>query len=1215
MKVLCRKIKDNENAFSLVEAILAVSIFAFIVTALVGSYLYGLEGTADAGSRARAVMLAEEGIEAVRSIKQQAFNELVLSQSGIDDASNQWKFLGEGTSETIDIFTRTITFANVCRDVADIITACPGVYTDLFTKEVIVEVSWEAAPAFTRSVVRRDFLTAWETKLWSQTNWIGGAGQAIWSDTTRYDSDDSNVNVTAAGEVGLKLNVSGACGNTWDFSSSGDYTFDTGKIEVTGGFAQLKAGGAGLIGDAVIDTLEFDSSDGYRPSVVHVSGDVYAVSYTGPSTDGFVRTFTVDSAGQIENAYIDSLEFDTNTGLNTDIIHISGTTYAVAYTGSGNDGFVRTLDIQANGQIGNFYIDSLEFDTSNGLEPDIEHVASNIYAVAYRGVNDDGFVRTMQIDANGQIGNSYIDSLEFDTQNCNRPDLLLVSGTAFVVAYTGDGSDGFIRTFDIQANGQIDNAYDDSLEFDTSDAYTPSLANISGTTYAIAYSGSGNDGFLVTFDMQTNGQIGNSILDSYEFNTQYAYDTFITLVTTEVVAIVYQDQNIDGTVQTIQVSSDGTITESVIDTLVYDSGQGLEGKLISVSSTIYLIVYRGSGNDGWAATIGIGALAYPVDKPTIQPVAAYNPGASIIISDFIETANKNGGEIYYQISDDGGTIWYYWDGSQWSAAGPTNYNTASIVDTYISSFDGINGSIMFRAFLESDGSQLVQLDELVVDCEIGGEMRDDTQAEFNQGTYVDTAFDTDHVELTPTGQANGSGTFTSRIYNAGAGVIWQVLGWEPSAPYGKTLPDSNATETAYSTGNISMSADETLFHLDELLGASTFIESSSNGYNASCSGSICPTAGGSSILNTALSFDGVNDYIAVSSDLNQWAGATATFSYWIKTTQIGDSVFWDAPGITGVESNGDGDDIFWGWIDNNGRIGLQVGDSGSIKSTNPINDNQWHHIAMSRNHLTGEVKLYVDGQLNTQTTLESGAKTTPFHSIGRIEDTGGTPEYYQGMLDEFSSWNSVLADTDISNIYKRGSLDIRFQIRSCDDALCNGEVFVGPDGTGATYYSELGNSSVNLPSLGITGVAGNQYFQYKAYFMTSNSSFTPELREVRATFDQVTGYAMNGSIVSSAYNMGGSASVQLINWDQSIPICSPACSIKLQIRTAPDNAGSPGSWTSWYGATGSGTYFTSASGTIVPFALNGNRWVQYRVELSGDGNATPVLQEVRVYYK
>jgi len=160
MQDLLKNISSSDG-FSLVEAILAVSIFGLIVTALVGSYLYGIEGTADAGMRSRAVFLAQEGIEAVRSIKQQAFNELVLSQSGIDDSSNQWEFLGEGTTETIDIFTRTITFANVCRDASDIITACPGLYTDLFTKEVIVEVSWEASPAFTRSVVRRDYLTAW----------------------------------------------------------------------------------------------------------------------------------------------------------------------------------------------------------------------------------------------------------------------------------------------------------------------------------------------------------------------------------------------------------------------------------------------------------------------------------------------------------------------------------------------------------------------------------------------------------------------------------------------------------------------------------------------------------------------------------------------------------------------------------------------------------------------------------------------------------------------------------------------------------------------------------------------------------------------------------------------------------------------------------------------------------------------------------------------
>jgi hypothetical protein len=71
----------------------------------------------------------------------------------------------------------------------------------------------------------------------------------------------------------------------------------------------------------------------------------------------------------------------------------------------------------------------------------------------------------------------------------------------------------------------------------------------------------------------------------------------------------------------------------------------------------------------------------------------------------------------------------------------------------------------------------------------------------------------------------------------------------------------------------------------------------------------------------------------------------------------------------------------------------------------------------------------------------------------------------------------------------------------------------------------------------------------------------------------------------------------------------------MQVSTAPDASGSPGTWSSWYGATGAGTYFTNHYGTMIPNDLNWNRWVRYRAQLTGDGVNTPVLSEVRINYK
>ena len=162
-----------------------------------------------------------------------------------------------------------------------------------------------------------------------------------------------------------------------------------------------------------------------------------------------------------------------------------------------------------------------------------------------------------------------------------------------------------------------------------------------------------------------------------------------------------------------------------------------------------------------------------------------------------------------------------------------------------------------------------------------------------------------------------------------------------------------------------------------------------------------------------MTFDGVNDYLATS-NLAGTLGGTATLTAWLKTTQVGNVKMYNAPGIAGVEQFNGANDIFWGWLDETGRIAIKVGDNVNVaRSTSPVNDGQWHHVAFTRDAASGVIKLYVDGVLNATATSDTGLKTTPFASFGRIEDTGGTINYLAGSLDEIRVYNRVLSDAEV----------------------------------------------------------------------------------------------------------------------------------------------------------------------------------------------------------
>lgn len=231
------KIIKRQFGFSLVEVIIATALFGMFATALVGliwsTYGSGLQSL----DRSVAVMYAQQGQEAARSIRRQSWNLLVNGNYGLSQAAGSWQFFG--SSDLLDNkFTRVITVADACRNSLDDIIDCatPQATVDLRTKKIIVTVNWVSLLGMNNGITLNSYLTTWQNKTWSQKNWTGGSGQNIWTLDNRYSSDDGNILFDA---TGMKLKPVGGSAN-WFFDLSADYLFDPVKIEMVNGLAQLK---------------------------------------------------------------------------------------------------------------------------------------------------------------------------------------------------------------------------------------------------------------------------------------------------------------------------------------------------------------------------------------------------------------------------------------------------------------------------------------------------------------------------------------------------------------------------------------------------------------------------------------------------------------------------------------------------------------------------------------------------------------------------------------------------------------------------------------------------------------------------------------------------------------------------------------------------------------------------------------------------------------
>ncbi|ABU59996.1 LamG-like jellyroll fold domain-containing protein [Roseiflexus castenholzii] len=160
-------------------------------------------------------------------------------------------------------------------------------------------------------------------------------------------------------------------------------------------------------------------------------------------------------------------------------------------------------------------------------------------------------------------------------------------------------------------------------------------------------------------------------------------------------------------------------------------------------------------------------------------------------------------------------------------------------------------------------------------------------------------------------------------------------------------------------------------------------------------------------------------------------GGDFTIEFWLKTTATGGSC---SPGASGdgwiagrtiidrdVYGNGDYGD--YGISLAAGRIcfGVERGATGTtIYGSTNVANGQWRHIAVTRNTSSGQMRIFVDGQLDVQGTGPAGdisyrdgratayPNSDPFLVFGAEKhDAGSEYPSYAGLLDDIRISNGV----------------------------------------------------------------------------------------------------------------------------------------------------------------------------------------------------------------
>lgn len=385
------------------------------------------------------------------------------------------------------------------------------------------------------------------------------------------------------------------------------------------------------------------------------------------------------------------------------------------------------------------------------------------------------------------------------------------------------------------------------------------------------------------------------------------------------------------------------------------------------------------------------------------------------------------------------------------------------------------------------------------------------------------------------------GVFESRQLNAGIPMEWKTLTWQSVGPYSMQLPDNSAPESGYGFGsNSNMEKNILLLHLNEATGATTFTDASSlnSPYTITCSGAACPAMGGVGKFSNGALFDGKDDVITVAADKAPTPTKELSIEAWIYPTSYsldgnngGRGII--SKGVVDLINNTPADyelvlspfsnDCGPGCTRNALNIAFNLGGhsyndpitglSRSYIYGSHVPLNTWSHVVGTYDAALGAMSLYVNGErVAFQEGVSGGevkSSVTPLQ-IGRKNSTLSyvynnvsypRDSTFVGKIDEVAVYSRVLKPNEVTGHFIRGAMQVKFQVRACQNANCSDmKFFVGPDGSNQSFFTpSIAPQTPPLQQMDLTklGFPPSQFFQYRVFLETRYANLNPALQSVQ----------------------------------------------------------------------------------------------------------------------
>ncbi len=359
---------------------------------------------------------------------------------------------------------------------------------------------------------------------------------------------------------------------------------------------------------AASDPLIWEAVNAEQPSLVYRGFNICVVTYKGVDGHGWVKTFACSDAGVLGDAFIDSLEFeDTNCEHNT-LIQVDGSVFAVVYQGDGNVLTVKTFSVDSEGEISASASDPFTWLDAVGYDPDICHVDGYVYVIAFTNNANDPVLTTIEIDGGGLISHTTTPDYVLGAASGADPAICHIKEFYFAIAANYDEDNHRMITTGIDEYGEFDElwhgacVFDDAggLQFDVF-AHWPAMVAV------IYYKDDDATAWIKTMQVGAMGAL-SGVIDSKQVGDGTIIHPQIIKIFDDIFVFVYQDAGGAGQIKSIEIGGAGEIGENWLDEEEIEASLGGPPSIAHIAGDIYVVVYQKGAfaiKDGYARSIGV----------------------------------------------------------------------------------------------------------------------------------------------------------------------------------------------------------------------------------------------------------------------------------------------------------------------------------------------------------------------------------------------------------------------------------------------------------------------------------------------------------------------------------------------------------------------------------------------------------------------------------